>query len=147
MKTFKSLTASDFPGIDPQKFNEWKHAVLRTRGIVYVVLVIYLVLNIKIYGTTGSIIYDTPIVILIVFLLISQHTRYAMNRHTIYTMIALCFLIVFNIVLLLNTGRYIGESVIAIVVLFWLFYQNHKNNETAMDLGISTTTLQRILSQ
>jgi len=29
MKKFKDLTASDFPGVDDQKFEEWKRITLR----------------------------------------------------------------------------------------------------------------------
>ena len=147
MKTLKSLTASDFPGVDPKKFSEWKQTTMRTRGSIYVVLAIYLVMNIKSYGVTGHIIYDTPVVMLIGFLLTSQYTRYAISRHTLYVMISLCFLIVFNIILVLNTGLYVGESLIAIVVLFWLFYQSEKNNKSAIELGIDSVTLKRVLSK
>src|SRR5271157_1270959 len=84
MKKFKNLVASDFPKINAQKFGVWKAAVMRTRGHVYVVLVIYLVLNIKSYGSTGHIIYDTPIVILIVILLLSQHSRFVSEKHPTY---------------------------------------------------------------
>lgn len=147
MKTFKNITASDFPGVDAKNFAEWKQAVMQTRGTVYVLLILYLVLNIKSYGTTGYIIYDTPIVMLIGFLLISEHTRYAPDKLRLYMIIALCFLIVFNIALLSATGRFTGESLIAIVVLFWLFNKSQKNNRSAIERGITDTALKRALSQ
>ena len=99
MKKFKNLIASDFPGVDAQKFGEWKAAVMRMRGNVYIVLVIYLVLNIKSYGLTGHIIYDTPIVILIGILFLSQQSTFRLGKtFNVHN----CFpglLILFNIIL------------------------------------------------
>jgi len=147
MKTFKNLTASDFPGVDAKKFDEWKQAVMRTRGIIYMVLIIYIILNIKSYGTIGHIIYDTPIVFLTGFLLISQHTRYVTIKHSTYVICFLCVLILFNIIFVLITGSFVGESLITIVVLFWLFNQSKKNDRSAIEAGIDIMTIKRVLSQ
>jgi len=147
MKTFKNLTASDFPGVDANKFTEWKQAVIRTRGIIYVVLLVYIILNIKSYGITGYILYDTPIVLLIGFLLISQYTRFVMIKHPVYILVSLSALILFNIFFVFITGQYVGESLIAIVALFWLYNQNQKYNKSAIEMGIDSTTLKRALSQ
>jgi hypothetical protein len=141
MKKFKNLIASDFPGVNAQKFGEWKAAVMRMRGNVYVVLVIYLVLNIKSYGSTGNIIYDTPIVILIVILFLSQQSRFVSEKHPTYIIMSLGFLILFNIILVYVTGQFIGESLIAIVVLFWLYNQNQKNKRLEKELGIDGTAI------
>jgi hypothetical protein len=141
MKKFKNLIASDFPGVNAQKFGEWKAAVMRMRGNVYVVLVIYLVLNIKSYGSTGLIIYDTPIVILIVILFLSQQSRFVSEKHPTYIIMSLGFLILFNIILVYVTGQFIGESLIAIVVLFWLYNQNQKNKRLEKELGIDGTAI------
>jgi hypothetical protein len=145
MKKFKNLVASDFPKINAQKFGEWKAAVIRTRGNVYVVLIIYLVLNIKSYGLTGHIIYDTPIVILIVILLLSQQSRFVSEKHSTYIMISLGSLILFNIILVYVTGRFVGESLIAIVALFWLYNKNEKNKRLEKELGIDGTAIKRAL--
>lgn len=145
MKKFKNLVASDFPKINAQKFGDWKAAVMRTRGHVYVVLVIYLVLNIKSYGSTGHIIYDTPIVILIVILLLSQHSRFVSEKHPMYIIMSLGFLILFNIILVYVTGKFIGESLIAIVALFWLYNQNQKNKRLEKELGIDGTAIKLAL--
>jgi hypothetical protein len=145
MKKFKNLVASDFPGVDAQKFSDWKAAVMRTRGNVYVALVIYLVLNIKSYGSTGHIIYDTPIVILIVILFLSQQSRFVSEKHPTYIIISLGFLILFNIILVYVTGQFIGESLIAIVALFWLYNQNQRNKRLEKELGIDSTAIKRTL--
>jgi hypothetical protein len=145
MKKFKNLIASDFPGVNAQKFGEWKAAVMRMRGNVYVVLVIYLVLNIKSYGSTGNIIYDTPIVILIVILFLSQQSRFVSEKHPTYIIMSLGFLILFNIILVYVTGQFIGESLIAIVVLFWLYNQNQKNKRLEKELGIDGTAIKRAI--
>ena len=147
MKKFKNLVASDFPKINAQKFGEWKAAVMRTRGHVYVLLVIYLVLNIKSYGATGHIIYDTPIVILIVILFLSQQSRFVSEKHPTYIIVSLGFLILFNIILVYVTGQFIGESLIAIVALFWLYNQNQKNKRLEKELGIDGTAIKLALSK
>ncbi len=147
MKKFKNLVASDFPGVDAQRFGEWKAAVMRMRGIVYMVLIIYLVLNTKSYGSTGNIIYDTPIVILIGILLLSQQSRFVSEKHSTYTIMSLCFLILFNIILVYVTGRFVGESLIVIVALFWLYNQSQKNKRLEKELGIDGTAMKRALSK
>ena len=146
MKKFKNLVASDFPGVDAQRFGEWKAAVMRMRGIVYMVLIIYLVLNTKSYGS-GNIIYDTPIVILIGILLLSQQSRFVSEKHSTYIIMSLCFLILFNIILVYVTGRFVGESLIVIVALFWLYNQSQKNKRLEKELGIDSTAMKRALSK
>ena len=145
MKTFKRLSASDFPGVDAQKFSEWKAAVMRMKGIVYTVLIVYVVLNIKSYGSTGHVIYDTPIVILIGILFLTQHSRFVSEKHPTYIIISLCFLIFLNIILVHEMGRFTGESLIVIVALFWLYSQNQKNKRLEKDLGVDGTAIRRAL--
>jgi hypothetical protein len=145
MKKFKNLVASDFPGVNAQKFGEWKAAVMRTRGNIYVVLVIYLVLNIKSYGSTGHIIYDTPIVILIGILFLSQQSRFVSEKHPTYIIMSLGFLIFVNIILVYVMGQFIAESLIAIVALFWLYNQNQRNKRLEKELGIDSTAIKRAL--
>ncbi|HVO65945.1 MAG TPA: hypothetical protein VMT12_05615 [Syntrophales bacterium] len=147
MKTFNKLAVYDFPGADAKKFDEWKHAVLRTRGFIYTVLLIYVILNVKSYGTTGHILYDTPIVMLIGFLLISQYTRFVMMKQPMYIMVSLSAMILFNILFVLITGRFVGESLLTIVALFWLYNQNQKHNKSALEMGIDAAKLKRVLSQ
>lgn len=145
MKKFKNLIASDFPGVDAQTFGEWKAAVMKMRGIVYMVIILYLVLNTKSYGATGYIIYDTPIVILVGILFLSQQSRFVSEKHSTYIMISLGFLILFNIILVYVTGRFVGESLIAIVALFWLYNKNEKNKRLEKELGIDGTAIKRAL--
>ena len=145
MKKFKNLSASDFPGVDAQKFGEWKATVMRMKGNVYVVLIIYLVLNTKSYGATGYIIYDTPIVILIGILFLSQQSRFVSEKHSTHIMISMGVLILFNIILVYATGRFTGESLIVIVALFWLYNQNQKNKRLEKELGIDGTAIKRAL--
>jgi hypothetical protein len=147
MKTFKHLSASDFPGVDAQKFGEWKAAVMRMRGNIYIVIIIYLVLNIKSYGLAGHVIYDTPIVILIGILFLTQHSRFVSEKHPTYIIISLCFLIFLNIILVHETGRFTGESLIVIVALFWLYSQNQKNKRSEKELGIDAAAIKRALSK
>jgi len=145
MKKFKNLVASDFPGVDAQKFGDWKAAVMRTRGIVYMVIILYLVLSAKSYGATGHIIYDTPIVILIGILFLMQQSSYVSEKNSTYIMISMGSLILLNIILVYVTGRFVGESLIAIVALFWLYNKNEKNKRLEKELGIDGTAIKRAL--
>lgn len=147
MKIFRHLSASDFPGVDAKKFGEWKAAVMRMRGIVYMLLIIYLVLNIKSYGSAGHIIYDTPIVILIVILFLTQQSRFVSEKHPTYILVALCFLILFNIILVYVTGQFTGESLIVIVALFWLYNGSQNNRRLEKELGIDGGAIKRVLSK
>jgi len=146
MKTFKNLSASDFPGVDVNKFDEWKKSVMETRLYIYIVLIIYIILNIKSYGTFGYIIYDTPIVIFIGLLFISQYTRFATERHPTYILIALSFLMAFNIILQFTTRPVAGESLIVIVLFFWLFNRTQRINRSGIELNIDSTLIKRVLS-
>lgn len=145
MKKFKNLVASDFPKINAQKFGEWKAAVMRTRGNVYIVLVIYLVLNIKSYGLTGHIIYDTPIVILVVILFLSRQSRFVSEKQPTYIIMSLGFLILSNIILVYVTGQFVGESLIFIVALFWIYSQDQRNQRLEKELGIDAAAIKRAL--
>jgi hypothetical protein len=145
MKMFRHLSASDFPGVDAQKFGEWKAAAMRMRGIIYTVLIIYVVLNIKSYGSTGHIMYDTPIVILIGILFLSQQSRFVSEKHPTYIIVSLCFLIFLNIILVYVTRQFTGESLIAIVALFWIYNQNQKNKRLEKELGIDGAAIKRAL--
>jgi hypothetical protein len=145
MKRFKNLVASDFPRVDAKKFSEWKAAVMRMRGNVYIVIIIYLILNIKSYGLAGHIIYDTPIVIFIGILFLSQQSRFVSEKHSTYIIVSLGALIVFNIILVRMTGNFVGESLIVIVALFWLYSQNERNRRLERELGIDGTAIKRAL--
>jgi len=147
MKKFKDLGAADFPGVNVQKFGEWKAAVMKMRGIVYMVLVLYLVLNIKSYGTTGNVIYDTPIVFLVGILFLGQQSRFTSERHATYILVSIGVLIIFDIALVRVTGSFVGESLIAIVAMFWLYNQNRKNKRLEADSGIDTVAIKRALSK
>ena len=147
MRRFKNLGPEDFPGVNAQKFSEWKAAVMKTRGNIYIVLLIYLILNIKSYGISGNIIYDTPIVLFIGALFLSQQSRFASDKHTTYIIISLGFLVVFNIILVRMTGNFVGESLIAIVAFFWLYSQNVRNKLLETGLGISAAAIKRAMSK
>jgi hypothetical protein len=60
---------------------------------------------------------------------------------------SLCFLILFNIILVYVTGRFVGESLIVIVALFWLYNQSQKNKRLEKELGIDSTAMKRALSK
>lgn len=145
MKRFKDLSASDFPGVGAQKFGEWKAAVMRMRGNVYIVIIIYLVLNIKSYGTTGHVIYDTPIVILIGILFLSQQSRFVSEKHSTYVIVSLGALIIVNIILVRMTENFVGESLLVIVALFWLYNQSERNKRLEKELGINCAAIKRAL--
>ena len=147
MKKFKHLRAEDFPGVNPQKFAEWKEAVLKTRGHIYILLVIYLILNIKSYGIAGNIIYDTPVVLFIGALFLSQQSRIASEKHPTYIIASLCFLIMYDIVILRMTGAFAGESLIVIVALFWLYSQNRRNKQLEFNAGINAAAIKRAMSK
>ena len=147
MRKFKDLRAEDFPGVNPQRFAEWKEAALKTRGHIYILLVIYLILNIKSYGVTGNIIYDTPIVLFIGALFLSQQSRFASEKHTTYVIVSLCFLIMFDIIVLRMTGAFAGESLIVIVALFWLYSQNRRNKQLEFNSGINAAAIKRAMSK
>ncbi len=147
MKRFKDLIASDFPRVDAQKFGEWKTAVMRMRGNIYIVIIIYLILNIKSYGLAGHIIYDTPIVILIGILFLSQQSRFVTEKHPTYIIVSLCALIILNIILVRITGNFVGESLLVIVALFWLYSQNEKNRRLEKALGIDGMAIKRAMSK
>ena len=147
MRKFKSLAAEDFPGVNPKKFIEWKESVLKTRGHIYILLVIYLILNIKSYGVAGNIIYDTPIVLFIGGVFLSQQSRFASEKHPTYIIASLCFLIMFDIIVLRMTGAFAGESLIVIVALFWLYSQNRRNKQLEADSGINAAAIKRAMSK
>jgi hypothetical protein len=145
MKKFKNLVTSDFPRVNPQKFGEWKAAVMKTRGTVYIVLVIYLVLNIKSYGLTGHILYDTPVVVLIGILFLSRQSRFVSEKHSTYMIASLGFLIFVNIFLVYAMGQFVVESLIAIVALFWLYSQDQRSQRLEKELGIDAAAIKRAL--
>ncbi len=147
MKRFKNLSASDFPRVDAQKFGEWKTAVMRMRGNVYIVIIIYLILNIKSYGVAGHILYDTPVVILIGILFLSQQSRFVTEKHPIYIILSLGALIILNIILVRITGNFVGESLLVIVAQFWLYSQNEKNRRLEKELGIDGMAIKRAMSK
>lgn len=147
MKKFQNLTSSDFSGVNAKKFEEWKMEVLKTRTYVYIVMLIYLILNIKSFGYTGAVLYDTPLVFLTGIFLIGLHTRFATNKQITYAIISLFFLILLNIIIFLITGRYVGESLIVIVVLTWLISRYQKISRNAVEIGIESSTLKRALSK
>jgi len=147
MKRFKDLTVTDFPGVDAKKFEEWKMEVLKARSYIYIVMLIYLILNVKSSGYSGHVLYDTPLVILTGILLFIQHTRFSTNKQITYAIISLSFVILCNIIVFFMTGRYVGESLIGIVVLTWLISRYQKNNRIAVGIGIDSTALKRSLSQ
>jgi hypothetical protein len=54
MKKFKELSAADFPGTDPQKFDEWKQATHNANTYTAILLIALVLLNVILYLTTGS---------------------------------------------------------------------------------------------
>ena len=70
-KKFKELTAEDFPGVDPEKFNEWKEAVQDAQKNSTLVLAGLLVLNVILFLTTGSFMLG-GLLLIVVFILINR---------------------------------------------------------------------------
>jgi hypothetical protein len=62
-------------------------------------------------------------------------------------MVSLSALILSNIFFVFITGRFVVESLITIVVFFWLFNQNQKSIRSASELGIDITAMKRVLSE
>ena len=56
MKTFRQLTAADFPGVAPETFEEWKAAVLRARRNTVVLLVALILVNVVLILVSGTLV-------------------------------------------------------------------------------------------
>jgi hypothetical protein len=55
MKKFEDLGAEDFPGVDSDKFYEWKNAVHTANTYTGVIFIALIVVNVILFVTTGSI--------------------------------------------------------------------------------------------
>jgi hypothetical protein len=75
MKSFKDLTAADFPGADEAKFDEWKQAVKDANTYTAVLVVGLVVLNVILYLTTGSIMLGGLVLLLIFFFIWRKPNR------------------------------------------------------------------------
>lgn len=69
MKALKDLTASDFPEIDPKKFEEWKQASIKANKNTVILLVVTIILIVGIFLVTGGIL--VGIIPLILFMVVN----------------------------------------------------------------------------
>jgi|GEM_PF-2536204 len=76
-KKFKELTAEDFPGVDPEKFNEWKQAVQYTNKSTILVLVVLLVLNVILFLAMGGFMLGGILLVVVIFLINRRPNRLA----------------------------------------------------------------------
>jgi len=71
MRKLNELTADDFPGADPQKFEEWKQAVQNANTYSIILLVGLVLFNVILYAATGSIMFG-GLLLLLIFVLIQR---------------------------------------------------------------------------
>ena len=74
MKKFKDLTAEDFPGIDEQKFNEWRDAVDRANKNSLIALGVLIIVNIFTFLLLRSFILG-GILLLVVMIIINSKPK------------------------------------------------------------------------
>jgi hypothetical protein len=74
-KKIKDLTVADFPGIDSEKFQEWKNAVEDANKNTIYALIGLLILNIILFFTTGSLILGGLLLALVFYFIYSRPRR------------------------------------------------------------------------
>jgi hypothetical protein len=67
MKSISDLTASDFPGVDPIKFNEWKKSAKHANRSKTILGVGLLLLNIILFLAYGRFVSGGLLLVLILF--------------------------------------------------------------------------------
>ena len=77
MKKFQELTASDFPDVDPEKFSEWKIAVLDANKNSTILLVGLVVVNIILFLVTGNLVLGGLLLLLAFFFIWRKPNRLA----------------------------------------------------------------------
>ncbi|MCX6174275.1 MAG: zinc ribbon domain-containing protein [Ignavibacteriales bacterium] len=76
-KKFKELTAEDFPGVDPEKFDEWKEAVLEADKNIIMVFVGLLVLNVILFLAMGSFMLGGILLVIVLIMVNRKPNRLA----------------------------------------------------------------------
>lgn len=77
MKKFQELTHEDFPGIDQQKFYDWKQAVDQAKTYTLVLFIGLVVVNVVLFATTGSIMLGGLLLLLPLFFINRKPGRLA----------------------------------------------------------------------
>lgn len=75
MKKLKDLQSTDFPGVDPQKFYEWKAAVDSTARISNIFWIIFIIVNVILLITTGVFVFIGIIPLILIFFFINRKQR------------------------------------------------------------------------
>jgi len=76
-KKFMELTAEDFPGVDPEKFDEWKEAVQDSEKNIIMVFVGLLVLNVILFLATGSFMLGGILLVVVIIIINLKPNRLA----------------------------------------------------------------------
>jgi hypothetical protein len=77
MKTFHDLTAEDFPGIDQDKFYEWKSAVQNANTYTALIFGGLVLVNIILFATTGRLMLGGLLLLLPLFFINRKPSRLA----------------------------------------------------------------------
>ena len=77
MKKLQDLTAEDFPGIDHDKFYEWKSAVQSANTYTAVIFIALIIVNVILFATTGRIMLGGLLLLAPLFLINRKPNRLA----------------------------------------------------------------------
>ncbi len=77
MKKFQDLTVGDFPGIDENKFYEWKSAVQNANTYTALLFIGLVVVNVILFATTGSLMLGGLLLLLPIFFINRKPNRLA----------------------------------------------------------------------
>jgi len=76
-RKFKELTAEDFPGVDGEKFNEWKEAVIEAEKNIIMVFVGLIILNVILFLAMGSFMLGGILLVVVLILVNKKSNRLA----------------------------------------------------------------------
>jgi hypothetical protein len=77
MKKFADLTAEDFPGVDENKFYEWKNAIHAANTYTALIFLALIVVNVILIATTGSIMLGGLLLLIPLFFINRKPNRLA----------------------------------------------------------------------
>lgn len=77
MKKFQDLTSEDFPGIDQDKFYEWKSAVQNANTYTAMLFIGLVLINVILFATTGSLMLGGLLLLLPIFFINRKPNRLA----------------------------------------------------------------------
>lgn len=75
MKKIKDLQATDFPGVDPQKFYEWKEAAESAARNGTIFWIVFIIVNLILLITTGVFVFIGIIPLILIFFFINRKQR------------------------------------------------------------------------